>query len=86
MGLAMWIGMGMAPAMALPIELRPDMPVKLFRFAAPSPNRSIGLAWRKSSPRRRDFEALGAILSEVGAGLAEADGRYPIEPQAVRLR
>jgi LysR family hydrogen peroxide-inducible transcriptional activator len=79
-------GTTLMPAMALPIELRPDMPVKLFRFAAPSPSRSIGLAWRKSSPRRQDFEALGAILSEVGAGLAEADGRYPIEPQTVRLR
>jgi len=56
------------PAMALPIELRPEMPVTLFRFAAPGPSRAIGLVWRRSSPRRQDFEALGAVLAEVGRG------------------
>ena len=79
-------GTTLIPAMALPIEFRPDMPVKLFRFAAPSPSRSIGLVWRRSSPRRQYFEALAAILSEVGAGLASAEGRYPIEAQMVRLQ
>ncbi len=63
-------GTTLMPAMALPIELRPEMPVKLFRFAAPEPSRSIGLAWRKTSPRKRDFEALGRILAEVGTALA----------------
>jgi LysR family hydrogen peroxide-inducible transcriptional activator len=78
-------GTTLLPAMALPIEMRPDMPVKLFRFALPRPSRAIGLAWRRSSPRRQDFEALGAILSEVGAELAAADGRYAVEPQTIRL-
>ncbi|PTM39208.1 hydrogen peroxide-inducible genes activator [Bosea sp. 124] len=59
-------GTTLMPAMALAIELRPDMPVKLFRFAAPGPSRAIGLVWRRSSPRRQDFEALGAVLTEVG--------------------
>jgi LysR family hydrogen peroxide-inducible transcriptional activator len=78
-------GTTLLPAMALPIEMRPDMPVKLFRFGAPPPSRAIGLAWRRSSPRRQDFEALGAILSEVGAGLAATDARYAVEPQTIRL-
>jgi LysR family hydrogen peroxide-inducible transcriptional activator len=34
----------------------------LKRFTAPEPGRTIGLAWRKTSPRRRDFEALGAAV------------------------
>ncbi len=62
-------GTTLMPAMALPVEFRPDMPVKLFRFAPPGPSRSIGLAWRRSSARRADFEALGAVLSEVGKAL-----------------
>src|SRR5262249_38836146 len=33
--------------------------VSLKRFAAPEPGRTIGLVWRKPSPRKRDFEALG---------------------------
>lgn len=78
-------GTTLLPAMALPIEMRPDMPVRLFRFAEPPPSRAIGLAWRKSSPRRQDFEALGALLAEVGSGFAVSGERYAIEPQAIRL-
>lgn len=59
-------GATLLPAMALPIELRPDMPVLLHHFPAPAPSRSIGLAWRRTSPRKPDFLALGAILAEVG--------------------
>jgi LysR family hydrogen peroxide-inducible transcriptional activator len=36
--------------------------VSLKRFASPEPGRTIGLAWRKTSPRRRDFEALGEAV------------------------
>jgi LysR family hydrogen peroxide-inducible transcriptional activator len=79
-------GTTLMPAMALPVELRPDMPVKLFRFAEPEPNRAIGLAWRKASPRRQDFEALGAVLSEVGRLTSTATGQaHGIEPQPICL-
>ncbi|KRE18165.1 LysR family transcriptional regulator [Bosea sp. Root381] len=79
-------GTTLMPAMALPIELRPDMPVRLFRFAAPEPSRSIGLAWRRTSPRQQDFEALGRILTEVGGELSGPASRdIPIEPQPIRL-
>ena len=33
--------------------------VKLLRFAEPEPGRSIGLAWRRTSPRRRGFRGAG---------------------------
>ncbi|AMJ63162.1 hydrogen peroxide-inducible genes activator [Bosea sp. PAMC 26642] len=80
-------GTTLMPAMALPVELRPDMPVKLFRFGEPEPRRSIGLVWRKSSPRRQDFEALGRILSEVGLGIAAAGERgLGAEPELISLR
>lgn len=36
--------------------------VKLVRFAKPEPMRVLGLAWRKSSPRVRDFTRLGHLI------------------------
>lgn len=78
-------GATLMPAMALPIEYRADMPVTLHRFAEPQPSRTIGLAWRRTSPRREDFEALGAILSEVGASLdPAAHPAIRIEPRTIR--
>lgn len=62
-------GSTLLPEMALDVELRGESRVRVTRFAAPEPRRMIGLAWRISSPRRRDFEALGALLRpDVGAG------------------
>ena len=76
-------GSTLLPAMALAVELRPDMPVRLFRFAPPAPSRSIGLAWRRSSGRKADFEALGAILKDIGE---PGDARMAAtEPQIVSL-
>jgi LysR family hydrogen peroxide-inducible transcriptional activator len=46
------------------VEVR-DARVKLSRFAKPEPGRTIGLAWRRTSPRRKDFEALAEILREA---------------------
>jgi len=36
------------------------------RFVEPAPSRSIGLAWRKSSPHGAAFGQIGALLKEVG--------------------
>lgn len=79
-------GTTLLPAMALPIELRPDMPVRLYRFAPPGPSRSIGLAWRRTSARKGDFQALGRMLAEIGRSLTEArENGPPIENEALRL-
>jgi LysR family hydrogen peroxide-inducible transcriptional activator len=79
-------GTTLMPAMALPIEWRPDMPVKLFRFAEPQPSRAIGLVWRRTSPRRRDFEALGAIIREVAGSIGSGGERsYAAEARLVSL-
>jgi LysR family hydrogen peroxide-inducible transcriptional activator len=63
------LGTTLMPRMALPVELRQGMPVSLFAFADPAPSRAIGLAWRRTSPRRADVDALAAALQEVGAAL-----------------
>lgn len=54
-------GITLLPEIAAELEVR-DKRVTLKRFAPPGPGRTIGLAWRKTSPRRRDFEALGEAM------------------------
>jgi LysR family hydrogen peroxide-inducible transcriptional activator len=74
------------PAMALAVEWRPDMPVKLFRFAEPEPSRAIGLVWRRTSPRRRDFAALAGIIREVADSIVAGGERsYAAEARLVSL-
>jgi LysR family transcriptional regulator, hydrogen peroxide-inducible genes activator len=37
------------------------------RFADPEPRRVVGLAWRKSSPRKRHYAELGRIIAQAAA-------------------
>jgi LysR family hydrogen peroxide-inducible transcriptional activator len=57
-------GVTLVPEIAADVEVR-DARVKLARFAKPEPGRTIGLAWRRTSPRRKDFEALAGVLTEA---------------------
>jgi LysR family hydrogen peroxide-inducible transcriptional activator len=57
-------GVTLLPRIALPVEAR-DERVKVLRFRDPQPARSIGLAWRRTSPRKADFVALGQIVTEM---------------------
>jgi len=54
-------GVTLVPQIAVDVEVR-DERVKLFRFVEPEPSRTIGLAWRRTSPRKKDFEALAEIV------------------------
>ncbi len=58
-------GVTLVPKIAVG-ELR-DERVKVLRFRDPEPARSIGLAWRRTSPRKADFNALGQIVRETFA-------------------
>jgi LysR family hydrogen peroxide-inducible transcriptional activator len=57
-------GVTLVPEIAVDVEVR-DQRVKLLRFTPPEPGRTIGLAWRHSSPRKFDFMALGQIVIET---------------------
>jgi LysR family hydrogen peroxide-inducible transcriptional activator len=57
-------GITLLPRVAVPVEVR-DQRVKLLEFAEPAPGRTVGLAWRRTSPRKADFVALGQIISET---------------------
>lgn len=57
-------GVTLLPRMSLDIEAcRRDM--QSLPFAPPEPHRKIGLAWRQSSPRKRDFLELGEIIARL---------------------
>jgi LysR family transcriptional regulator, hydrogen peroxide-inducible genes activator len=65
-------GITLLPRVAVDVEVR-DERVRLLRFADPAPGRSVGLAWRRTSPRKADFAALGDVITEtLGAPGAKA--------------
>jgi LysR family transcriptional regulator, hydrogen peroxide-inducible genes activator len=66
-------GVTLVPEVAVDVEVR-DERVKLLRFNAPEPARTVGLAWRRTSPRKEDFAALGKVVKQT---LAAARGRRP---------
>jgi LysR family hydrogen peroxide-inducible transcriptional activator len=66
-------GITLLPRVAVDVELR-DERVKLLRFAEPEPGRTVGLAWRRTSPRKVDFAALGQLIIET-LGVVESKPR-----------
>jgi LysR family hydrogen peroxide-inducible transcriptional activator len=64
-------GVTLLPQIALDVEGR-DARVKMLRFRDPEPARRIGLAWRRTSPRKVDFVALGQIVTEMLAPKSRA--------------
>jgi LysR family hydrogen peroxide-inducible transcriptional activator len=57
-------GVTLVPEIASDTEVRDDR-VKLLRFAAPEPKRTIGLAWRPTSPRVDDFLRLARLVTDA---------------------
>jgi LysR family hydrogen peroxide-inducible transcriptional activator len=56
-------GVTLIPQIAADVEQRDDR-VKFLRLQNPQPGRSIGLAFRRTSPRKADFAALGEVVKE----------------------
>jgi LysR family hydrogen peroxide-inducible transcriptional activator len=59
------LGITLLPEICLGVESR-NRDLKLVRFVEPEPSRSLGLAWRRSSPRGEDFKALAALVAKAG--------------------
>ncbi len=57
-------GVTLVPEVAVDVEVR-DERVKLLRFTSPEPGRTVGLAWRRTSPRKADFFALAQLVTQV---------------------
>jgi LysR family hydrogen peroxide-inducible transcriptional activator len=54
-------GVTLIPQIAADVEKRDDR-VKFLRLEDPQPGRTIGLAFRRTSPRKADFSALGEVV------------------------
>jgi LysR family hydrogen peroxide-inducible transcriptional activator len=50
------------PQLALSAGLTADPRLKLIRFAGAEPHRTVGLAWRRTSPRAGDYQALTELV------------------------
>jgi LysR family hydrogen peroxide-inducible transcriptional activator len=61
-------GVTLIPQIAADVERRDDR-VKFLRLKNPEPGRSIGLVFRRTSPRKADFAALGEVVKESVAGI-----------------
>lgn len=64
-------GITLLPELSLPIEAR-GRALQLVPFAEPQPFRTVGLAWRRTSPRKRDFHEIGRLLVEAWSTLQPA--------------
>jgi LysR family hydrogen peroxide-inducible transcriptional activator len=60
-------GVTLIPQIAADVEQR-DSRVKFLRLENPQPGRTIGLVFRKTSPRKADFAALGDVVKESVGG------------------
>ena len=75
-------GITFVPEIAADTALRSDPRVTLVRFADPQPRRTVGVAWRRSSPRTADFEALATLVADA----ASAERRRQRPPGKVARR
>jgi LysR family hydrogen peroxide-inducible transcriptional activator len=57
-------GVTLLPRISLETETRRGN-IQVLPFAPPEPHRTIGLAWRQSSPRKLDFREMGRIIQRL---------------------
>jgi LysR family hydrogen peroxide-inducible transcriptional activator len=57
-------GITLAPELALSASVTSDERLRFVRFAEPQPFRTIGVAWRRTSPRERDYRELADLMTE----------------------
>ena len=58
------LGLTLLPELSLDLETK-RADIRVMRFTDPEPQRVIGLAWRETSPRKRDFAELGKLIAAV---------------------
>lgn len=61
------LGVTLIPEMAVPVEAR-AAPVDIARFAAPAPQRSVGMVWRKTNPMADHLAELAQIVATFQPG------------------
>lgn len=79
------LGLTLLPEICLDIEARHGA-LNIMRFVDPEPSRTLGLAWRSSSPRKRDFVQVGQLISQVRSNVTAATQPAGETPLAVAPR
>lgn len=69
-------GVSLIPEMALPVEARAAR-LAVVPFRKPRPFRTIGLAWRQTSARAREYQELGELMRTFGASGLSGSARIP---------
>lgn len=67
------LGLTLLPEICVDVEARHGA-LKLMRFVDPEPHRVLGLAWRATSPRKRDFVEFGRMIVEARPGVPPGIG------------
>jgi LysR family hydrogen peroxide-inducible transcriptional activator len=65
------------PTLALPVETAAHAHLRVVPFAPPAPFRTIGLAWRSSSPRQADFIEFGRFVMAAHRAATASPERSP---------
>lgn len=58
-------GISLIPGMAVESGILRGVNVSEAHFQTPVPSRKIGLVWRESDPRGKDFKAIGQVINQV---------------------
>jgi LysR family transcriptional regulator, hydrogen peroxide-inducible genes activator len=58
-------GCTILPELAVPVEVGDRQGIHVVPFRQPPPVRTVGLAWRRTSPRRDEFVAFGQVVLEA---------------------
>lgn len=58
-------GCTILPELAVPVEVGDRQGIHVVPFKQPPPVRTVGLAWRRTSPRRDEFVAFGQVVLEA---------------------
>lgn len=80
-------GMGctLLPALALSSRIDGVHKVAAVPFAPPSPSRRMALAWRRTHPRAKDFQALADVIrGNLPEGVVRVPARAEIAKRAVK--
>ncbi len=59
------VGITLLPEMSIDVEIGRSEHIELRRFKKPEPSRVIGLAWRRSAPRKADFMLIGETFASL---------------------
>ena len=62
------IGITLIPEMAIAVETR-SAPVSIARFTTPTPSRTIGMIWRKTSPLAKQLLPISEVVRQSAAAL-----------------